>query len=307
MESCKRHFSGSDCQGGETMKAIWKGYLKFSLVMIPVKMYNAVSKRRAVPFHLLHGECKTRIKQQNVCPSCDKTLANEEMVRGFEYGKDMYVIVTDEEIQKVRKESTESIEISKFVDANQIQPIYYSDSHYLVPDGKVGFDAFALLYRALLDAKKAALGKVVIRNRENIFSIQPFDGALIAYTLRYPEEVQTAEKVPEEEKVDKVEVDSGNLAMAKTLVQNMTGDFVSEENRDEYREALMEIIKAKAEGEEIKVEPKAEKAKVISLMEALKKSVKETGKRERGEVPKKAMATAGKGAKEVSQKKRKAS
>jgi DNA end-binding protein Ku len=287
------------------MKPIWKGYLKFSLVMIPIKMYNAVSKRRPVPFHLLHGECKTRIKQQNVCPTCDKTLTDEETIRGYEYGKDMYVIVTDEDIEKVRKESTEAIEIGKFIDQNQIQPIYYSDSHYLLPDGKVGVDAFALLHRAMLDTKKAALGKVVIRNRENLLSIQPCDGALIAYTLHYPEEVQSVEKIPEEEKVDKVEVDSGSLAMAKTLVQNMSGRFVPEEYRDEYAEALMKIIKAKAEGEEIRVEPRAERAKVISLMEALKKSVKETGTR--AEVPKKAMATAGKRVKEAPAKRRKAS
>lgn len=217
----------------------------------------------------------------------------------------MYVLITDEDLQKAQKESTDAIEIVKFIDEEQIHPIYYSDSYYLVPDGKISIDAFSLFHRAMLETKKAALAKIVMRNREHIFSISPYDGALIAYSLHYPEEVQEIGKIEEVSEVEKISTDINTLSMAKAIIQNLSGEFNLEEYTDEYTQTLMEIIKAKAEGEEIKVEPKVERAKVISLMEALEKSIKETMKTKE-EVPRKAMATAGKKAKEPSLKRKKA-
>jgi len=286
------------------MKIIWKGYIKLSLVTIPIKMYNTVARRRSIQFHLLHGECKNRIKEEKTCPVCDKTLTNEEIIRGYEYAKDSYVVITDEDLQKAGKESTEAIEVVKMVDERQVDPIYYSDSHYLVPDGKIGTEAFALFHKAMSDAKKTALAKVVIRNREHLLAIKPYNGALIAYTLHYPEEIQGIEKMEEAETAEKVEVKANSLTMAKDLVENMSGDFVPEDYPDEYAQAIMRVVEAKSKGEEIKVEPRAERAKVISLMDALKKSVQETKKK--SEVPKKAMATAGKSVRGAEVKRKKA-
>ena len=157
---------------GDAMRAIWKGYIKFSLVSIPIKMYTATS-RRTISFELLHKDCGTKIKQERLCPRCDQFLSNEELVRGYKSGKDLYIVVTDEDVEKAQKESTDAIEIMKFVDDGGIHPIYYTDSHYLVPDGKAGAEAFALLHRALIDLQNSAVAKVVMRNRDSLLAIRP--------------------------------------------------------------------------------------------------------------------------------------
>ena len=271
------------------MRTVWKGYLKVSLVTIPIKMYNAITTRSKIRFHLLHQECNSRIKQQNYCPSCGRVVDNSELVRGYEYGKDMYVLMTDEEIEQARKERTDSVEVLKFVEADRIQPIYYSNSHYLVPDGKIGLEAFALFHRAMEDTNKAALAKVVIRNKEQLLTIRPYNGALIAYTLHYHSEIQDITAIQEGQAVERYEVDQKGLAMSKTIIENLTGDFSPSEIVDEYSDFLMGIIKAKAEGEKIAVEPAPERAKVINLMEALEESVRKTQ-----QPPRKEMAAAGK-------------
>lgn len=272
------------------MKAVWKGYLKCSLVTIPVKIYNAVASK-PIRFHLLHRECGSKIKQELVCPVHHRPLANEEVIRGYQYGKDLHVILTDEDLQKALKVSTDTIEIMKFVDAEQIHPIFYSDSHYLVPDGRAGAEAFALFQRVMADTNKAAISKVIWRNREHLLSIRPYNGAMIAFTLHFPDEIQSLQQVEEAQEVRQIQVDPENLGLAKTIVQHLSGEFVPEDYVDEYSQTLLAIIKAKAEGEEFKVEPRVEREKVVSLMDALRKSVQET---EKGvEVPKKAMATAG--------------
>jgi DNA end-binding protein Ku len=285
------------------MRTIWKGYIKFSLVSIPVKMYTATS-RRIISFDLLHKDCGTKIKQERLCPHCDKVLSNDELVRGYKYGKDMYVIVTDEDIEAAQKESTDAIEIMQFVDDKGIHPIYYTDSHYLVPDGKAGAEAFALLHKALLDLKKTAVAKVVMRNREYLYAIKPYNGTLIAFTLHFPEEIIAVDKVEEAEDLQKIQVDEKNLNLAKTLVENLSGDFIPEDYQDDYSQTLLKIIQAKAEGEEYHVEARVEGEKVINLMEALQRSVEQaTGKKA---PPKKGMARAGqRGKAKEAEKKRK--
>ena len=180
------------------------------------------------------------------------------------------------------------------MDDNQIRPIYYSDFHYLAPgEGKVGSESFALFHKAMTQTKRTALAKVVMRNREHLLAIKPYNGALIAQTLHYKDEVQGIEQIQGLEKIEKVPVEANTLNLAKALIGEMSGDFDPEEYTDEYTQTLLEIIRAKAEGEEIKVEPKTERAKVVDFMDALKKSLEETGKKPK-EVPKKGIATAGK-------------
>ena len=272
------------------MRTIWKGYIKFSLVSIPIKMYTATS-RRIISFDLLHKDCGTKIKQERLCPHCDKVLSNDELVHGYKYGKDMYVIVTDEDIEAAQKESTDAIEIMKFVDEKDIHPIYYTDSHYLVPDGKAGAEAFALLHKALLDLQKTAVAKVVMRNREYLYAIKPYNGTLIAFTLHFPEEIIAVDKVEEAEDLQKIQVDEKNLNLAKTLVENLSGNFIPEDYQDDYSQTLLKIIQAKAEGEEYQVEARVEGEKVINLMEALQRSVEQATAKQAP--PKKSMARAG--------------
>jgi len=282
------------------MKTIWKGYLKVSLVSIPIKMYNATTRGKSIRFHMLHDKCNSRIRQEKVCPQCERPVDNDEIVKGYEYGKGMYVVVSDEEIQKAQKEKTDAIEIVKFVDNDQIPPIYFFDSHFLVPDGKAGSESFAVFRKAMEDTGKSGLGKVVLRNREHLLSVSPYNGSLIAYTLHYPEEVQDVQNLQELEDLENEEIKDDNLKMAETLIDNLRGDFVPDEYVDEYTEKLKEIVRAKAEGQEVKVAPEVEKGKVVNFMDALEKSVKETGKK-----PKKEMARAGKKTKKAEKKRKK--
>jgi DNA end-binding protein Ku len=282
------------------MRTVWKGYLKVSLVTIPIKMYNAISTRTKIRFNLLHQQCNSRIKQQNYCPDCRRAVENSELVRGYEYGREMYVLLTDEEIESARKERTDSVEVLKFVEADRIQPIYYSNSHYLIPDGKIGMEAFALFHRAMKETNKAALAKVVIRNKEQLLSIRPYNGAMVAYTLHYPSEIQDVKAIQEERAVEQYEVDKNSLAMSKAIIDNLTGDFAPSELVDEYSDILMGIIRAKAAGQEITVEAAPERARMINLMEALEESVRKTE-----QAPRKEMAAAGKRTRKTEKKGRK--
>jgi DNA end-binding protein Ku len=271
------------------MRPIWKGYLKCSLVTIPIKMFAATIKR-PLEFHLYHKACGSRIHQENVCPVCAKTLNPDEIVKGYQYGKDLHVTLTEEDFQKARKESTDFIEILKFVDAAQINPIYYADASYLAPDGAAGAEAFAVFLQAMAETGKTAVARAVMRNREYLYNLRPYQGAFIAFTLHYPQEIRDAAEIVESAAADQVKVSDANLEMAKTIIGHLSGDFVPADYRDEHTEVLLEIIRAKAEGQEIAVEPRVERAKVVNLMEALKESVAAT---EGGAAPKKDMARAG--------------
>jgi DNA end-binding protein Ku len=271
------------------MRAIWKGYLKCSLVTIPIKMFTATINR-PLQFHLYHKECGSRINQENVCPVCGKTLSPDEIVKGYQYGKDRHVTLTEEDFQKARKESTDFIEILKFVDAAQINPIYYTGASYLAPDGPAGTEAFAVIRRAMEETGKTAVARSVMRNREYLYNLRPHHGAFIAFTLHYPQEIRDVTEIEDLDAASRIKVSDANLEMAKTIIGHLSGDFVPADYRDEHTETLLTIIRAKAEGKEIAVEPRVEREKVINLMEALKKSVAAT---ESGAAPKKGMARAG--------------
>jgi len=271
------------------MRAIWKGYLKCSLVTIPIKMFTATTTR-PLQFHLYHKECGSRINQENVCPVCGRTLGPDEIVKGYQYGKDLHVVLTEDDFQKARKESSDCMEILKFVDKAQINPIYYSDAYYLAPDGQAGAEAFAIFHRAMAETGKTAVARAIMRNRESLYNIRPHNGAFIAFTLHYAQEIRQVAEIDEAQEVRQVKVSPDNLEMAKTIIHHLSGDFMPEDYRDEYTETLLTIIRAKAEGQEVSVEPRVERQKVINLMEALKKSVAATAG---GAAPKKEMARAG--------------
>jgi DNA end-binding protein Ku len=269
------------------MRAIWKGYLKCSLVTIPVKLYPATTKR-PLQFHLYHDKCGSQIRQENVCPVCRRTLTSDEIVKGYQYGKDLHVVLTEEDFAQARKESTDTIEIIKFIEEHQISPVYYTDAYYLAPDGQAGAEAFAIFHQAMTENHRTAVAKVVMRHREYLYNLRPDHGAFIAFALRYPEEIRSVKEIEEAGDLSGIRVSEDNLAMAKTIIAHLSGDFMPEQYRDEYTQTLLQIIRAKAEGQEIKVEPRVEREKVINLMEALKKSVEETGK-----APRKEMARVG--------------
>jgi DNA end-binding protein Ku len=276
-----RHTPGGD------MRAIWKGYLKCSLVTIPIKMFTATTKR-PLQFHLYHKACGSRIQQENICPVCGRTLAPDEIVKGYQYGKDLHVVLTDGDFAKAQKESTDTITILKFVDAGQINPIYYTDAYYLAPDGAPGAEAFAIFYQAMTATGKTAVARAVMRQREYLYNLRPYNGAFVAFTMHHPEDIRDVTEIEAASEMRQIAISDDNLEMAKTIIAHLSGDFVPADYRDEYTETLLEIIRAKAEGQEVTVEPKVEREKVINLMEALKKSVMATAA-----APKMEMARAG--------------
>jgi DNA end-binding protein Ku len=269
------------------MRAIWKGYLKCSLVTIPIKMFTAVTKR-PLPFHLYHKECGSRINQENVCPVCGRTLGPDEIVKGYQYGKDLHVVLTEDDFRKAQQESTDIIDILRFVDQEQINPIYYSDAYYLAPDGQAGAEAFAVFHRAMAETGKTAVARAVMRHREYLYNLRPHNGVFIAFALHYAQEIRGVGEIEAAEALPPLKISGDHLEMAKTIISHLSGDFVPEDYRDEYTQTLLAIIRAKAEGQEIAAEPRVEREKVINLMEALQKSVAATGA-----APKKAMARAG--------------
>ena len=260
-------------------RSVWKGHIKFSLVSIPVKMFNATSSRKSIGFNQLHGVCKSRVKQELNCPTCNKTVPKEEIIRGYEWTKDNYIIITDDEIASAQKEKSDSIEIINFVERSEIPPVYYSDSYYLSPE-KVGVDLFALLYKAMIDTGKAGVGKIVMRSKENLVLIEPHEGILIAYSLYYHEELRGIEEIPERDAVMSKTVDPATLEMAKQLIVNLSGKWDASKYHDEYNEIIMGVIKRKADplSQPVQEAPKPQPAKVVNIMDALKAAVEATGR-----------------------------
>jgi DNA end-binding protein Ku len=237
------------------------------MVSIPVKLYTA-TQDRDISFHQLHKKCGTRIKQQRWCPEDEEVVEYDQVVRGYEYARDQYVVLTEEDFEKIPLPSKHTIELAAFVSAEEIDPIHYEKSYYLEPE-ETGLKPFALLMRALKEKGLTAVAKVAIRNKERLAALRPYDGTLMLETLYYPDEV----RVQKGEDLPGVKVSEKELSMAYSLIDLMTEEFEPEKFTDNYREALMEVIEAKLEGQEIVEAPAPPKGKVVDLMSALKQSV----------------------------------
>jgi DNA end-binding protein Ku len=252
------------------MRPSWKGFLKLSLVNIPIRMYAATSPQ-SLSFNQLHVKCNSRIKYDKRCPTCEVSVGSDEIVKGYEYAKDQYVIVSEEDFAKVRLESNKAITIVQFVDASEIDPIYYHSAHYLVPDGAVGEESFATILKAMEEKGRVALAKVVLSGKEQVVAIRPRDGALVMSALYYADEVRSASALEEVHKLP--QADKEGLALATQLIDRITQPLELDRFEDNYRNALLEIVKAKAEGREVVEPPQVETGKVINLMDALKSSL----------------------------------
>ncbi len=250
------------------MKALWKGNISFALVNIPVKLYGA-SHKKDLDFHLLHKKCSTPLHYERYCPTCKADVVWEDTVHGYEYEKDKYVVVTDEEIEHIPIKTSKSIDVLRFIDGKEIESIYYDKSYYLEPD-EGGERAYALLRETMKEAGKIALAKITFKNREHIAVIRVYHDALLLQTLLYSEDIVKPEtfNIPK-----KITLDDKELALATELVKHSLGKFNINSYHDEFRDSLMELIKAKIAGKEIRVAPRKEAEKVISLMDALKKSL----------------------------------
>lgn len=255
-------------------RALWKGAVSFGMVSIPVKMYTATDEKD-ISFNQLHKTDHERIRYQRYCPADDEVVELSDIVKGYEIAPGQYVIMEQEDFDKVPVDTTRTIEITDFVPADQIDPIYYQKTYYLEPE-KVAGKPFGLLREVLKDSKLIALAKVTLRQKEQLCTLRLYNNTIALETMFYADEIRSTEdiEVPEDGKIGERE-----LKMAKSLVEMLTGDFEPEKYQDNYREALLELIEAKAEGQEIS-RPAPVVSKVTDLMEALRASV-ENAKRER--------------------------
>lgn len=256
------------------MHTIWKGSISFGLVNIPIKLH-AATEDKDIKLRNLHKECHSPIKYEKVCPVCDMEVKAEEIVKAYEYTKGKFVVLDDEDLEKLKKEKEDkAVEIIDFVKMEQIDPIYFDRTYYMSP-GDGGGKAYSLLRKALEESEKVGLAKIIIRSKEQLAVLRVYENTLVMETIHYPDEVRKAgdvPNVPAEDKVTKKETDTAIL-----LIDQLTTDFKPEKYTDEYRTALLELIESKRTGKEI-VTPveNAPATNVTDLMAALQASIDKT-------------------------------
>jgi len=248
----------------------WKGYLKISLVNIPVRVFPATDTAATVSFNQLHRECQTRIQQKRWCPHCETEVANTDLVKGYEFEKGRYVVIGDDDLAKVRTESTRVINLVQFTDAAAIDPIYFERPYYLAPDGAVAAEAFSVMREGMQG--KAGIGKVALHGREYLVAILPRGKGLVMYTMRHASEIRSMDAIDELQGVT-AKVKPDEMKLARQVIQTFEGELAMAEYRDEFQEELKRIIDAKIEGQEIVEKEEEAPPKVVNLMEALKKSL----------------------------------
>jgi len=248
----------------------WKGFLKISLVNIPVRVFPATDSAATISFNQLHAECQTRIQQKRWCPHCEREVPMSEIAKGYEFEKGRYVVMTEEDVSKVRPESTRVIDLVQFTEATSIDPIYIEKPYYLAPDGAMATEAFAVMREGMKG--KAGIGKLALYGREYLVAVQPREKGLVMYTMRHAKEVRSMDNIDELENVpSKVKPDE--IKLAKQVIGNFEAALNLSEYRDEYQEELQRIIDAKIAGEEVVATVEETPPKVVNLMDALKKSL----------------------------------
>jgi DNA end-binding protein Ku len=259
--------------------AIWSGAINFGLVTIPVKLFTAV-KTNEMSFNLLHAKDEGRIKYERVCSADGKPVPWDEIVKGYEFEKGEYVILTDEDFKKVNPEATQSVDIVEFVELAKIDTMFFDKPYYLEPT-KQGRHAYALLREALADSKRVAIARVVIRTKEYIAAVKPVEDALVLELMHWADEIVAADTldVPGQEKMPEKE-----MSMARMLIDTMSVDeFQPEKFETKYRDELMTMIEARAAGKELPTAKKAPaRSKVVNLMDVLAQSLEESKKRRTG-------------------------
>ncbi len=254
-------------------RSMWRGAIQFGLVTIPVRLYLATDSH-GISFNMLHESCLNRIQMKTYCPFHDEVISRGDTIKGFEYAKDQYVVITDEDLANVPLKTVRSIEIEKFVPAaaRQDEPVRFVKQAYYVEPEAIGRKAYALLREVLAEQGLAAVCKVVIKDREALASLNPQGNALVLETLHWPDEIRATQEL--DLPADDIEVKPAERAMAAQLIAAMTGEFDPAEYRDEYRQALQQVIEAKVEGREV-AEPAEPAAggQLVDLMAALEASV----------------------------------
>lgn len=251
-------------------RATWKGYLKISLVNIPIRVFPATDAAATVSFNQLHRECRSRIKQKRWCPTCEVEVPNTDIVKGYEVEKGKYVMMEDDDLAKVRPESTRVINVVQFADAKLIDPVFVERPYYLAPDGNVASEAFAVMREGM--AGKAAIGKLALSGREYLVAILPRENGLVMFTLRHASEVRAMSSIDELKTVP-VKIKPDEVKLAKLVIGNFETGGDLTQYKDDYQLQLRAIIDAKVAGEEFVAPEEEAPPKVVNLMEALRQSL----------------------------------
>src|ERR1041384_6024421 len=248
----------------------WKGFLKVSLVNIPVKVFPATESAETISFNQLHAECQTRIQQKRWCPHCEREVPNSELVKRYELEKGRYVVVTEEDMNKARVESTRVINLAQFADEPGMDPIYVDRAYYLAPDGAMAAEAFAVMREGM--AGKAGIGKMALYGREDLVAVRPRQKGVGGDTLPSHGEIRSIDQIEELNSVPS-KVKPEEMKLARQVISTFNAELNLKDYKDEYKEGLRKIIDAKIAGEEIVAPEVAEPARVVDLMEALKRSL----------------------------------
>ena len=251
-------------------RATWKGFLKISLVNIPIKVFPATESSASISFNQLHAECQTRIQQKKWCPHCTREVPNTEIVKGYEFEKGRYVIMSDEDLEKVRPESTRVIDLVQFADAAALDPMYVDRTYYLAPDGGIAADAFAVMRDGMRG--KIGIGKLALYGREYLVAVRPFERGIVMHTLHHAAEMRGIDAVEELNAVTAT-VKPEEAKLARQVIQTFEQPLNLADYKDEYRAGLQTMIDAKIAGEEIVATTAEAPPKVVNLMDALRKSL----------------------------------
>src|SRR5436190_9419072 len=270
-------------------RATWKGYLRVSLVNIPIKVFPATESSGTISFNQLHNACQTRIQQKRWCPTCNKEVANSDLVKGYEFEKGRFVVVSEEDIEKVRPTSTRIIDLVQFDDQGALDPMYVDRTYYLAPDGQVAADAFAVMREGMKG--KIGVGKLALYGREYLVAVKPHDRGIVMYTLHHAAEIRSMDTIEELGAIP-AKVKPQEMQLARQVIGTFEKKLDLSDYTDEYREGLQKIIDAKIAGEEVVATAVETPPKVVNLMEALRKSLASASaqakKQAKADLPKKA-------------------
>jgi DNA end-binding protein Ku len=252
-------------------RALWKGSISFGLVTIPISLVSATEPRETLAFNLLHRKDGSRIVEKRFCAKEDVEVPWKDIVKGYQYAKDQYAVLTDEDFARVRVPATQTFDIRRFVPAADVEDLYFNSPYYVTPQGKPGLKAYALLRDALQETEKLAIGTIVLRQREHLAALEPVDQALVLTTMRFAHEIRRVKDLglPASGKG----WTDAEMKLARHLVDTLSGEWDPSEYRDTYTEALRKMVAAKAKGKETTAPEMPAPARVTDLMEALKRSL----------------------------------
>jgi DNA end-binding protein Ku len=252
-------------------RALWKGSISFGLVTIPISLVSATEPRETLAFNLLHRKDGSRIVEKRFCAKEDVEVPWKDIVKGYQYAKDQYAVLTDEDFARVRVPATQTFDIRRFVPAADVEDLYFNSPYYVTPQGKPGVKAYALLRDALRETEKLAIGTIVLRQREHLAALEPVDQALVLTTMRFAHEIRRVKDLglPASGKG----WTDAEMKLARHLVDTLSGEWDPSEYRDTYTEALRKMVAAKAKGKETTAPEMPAPARVTDLMEALKRSL----------------------------------